>query len=65
MDNHPFIIVYTDTVSPVGEQFFRLAQTLIGILQYLLSNPLLSICLPFEHFLKSLYLQYLFFVYFF
>ena len=64
-DNHPLIIVYIDTVSPVREQFFRLAQKSIGILQYLLSNPLLSICLPFEHLLKSLYLQYLFFVYFF
>jgi len=63
-DNHSFIIVYIDTVSPVREQFFRLAQTSIGILQYLLSNPLLSICLPFEQFLKSLYLQYLF-AYFF
>jgi len=28
-DNHPFIIVYIDTVSPVREQFFRLAQTSI------------------------------------
>jgi len=28
-DNHLFIIVYIDTVSPVREQFFRLAQTLI------------------------------------
>jgi len=65
MDNHPFIIVYIGTVSPVREQFFRLAQTSIGILQYLLSNPILSICLSFEYFLKSLYLQYLLFEYFF
>jgi len=64
-DNHPFIIVYIDTVSPVREQFFRLAQTSIGVLQYLLSNPLFSLCLPFEHLLTSLYLQYFFFVYFF
>ena len=64
-DNYSFIIVYIDTVSPVGEQFFRLAQTSIGILQYLLSNPFLSICLSFEQFLISLYLQYFFFVYFF
>jgi len=33
MDNHPFIIVYIDTVAPVREQFFRLAQTSIRILQ--------------------------------
>jgi len=37
-DNHSFIIVYIDTVSPVREQFFRLAQTSIGILQYFLSK---------------------------
>jgi len=65
MDNHLFIVVYIDTVSPVREQFFRLAQILIGLLQYILSNPLPSICLYFEHFLKSLYSQYLFFAYFF
>jgi len=28
-DNHLFIIVYIDTVSPVSEQFLRLAQTSI------------------------------------
>jgi len=64
-DIHPFIIVYIDTVSPVREQFFRLAQTSIGILQYLRSNPLLSICFYFKDFLKSWYMQYLYFVYFF
>jgi len=64
-DNHSFIIVYIHTVSPIGEQFFRLAHTLIRILQYLLSNPLLSICLPFNHSLKLLYLSYFYYVYFF
>jgi len=64
-DNHLFIIVYIDTVSPVREQFFRPAQTSIRILPYLLSNPLPDICCPFEHFLKSLYLQYFYFAYFF
>ena len=29
-DNHSLFIVYIDTVSPVREQFFRLAQTSIG-----------------------------------
>jgi len=32
-DNHPFITVYIDTVFLGREQFFRLAQTSIGILQ--------------------------------
>ena len=64
-DNHPFIIVYIDTVSPVRDQFFRLTQTLIGILQYLLLEPRLSICLPLEHSLNSLFLQYFYFAYLF
>lgn len=62
MDIHLFIVVYTDTVSPVGEQFFRLAQKSFGILQYLLWNTSLTICLFFEHLMKSLYMHFFFFV---
>jgi len=58
-DNHPFIIVYIDTVSPVREQFFRLAQTSIGILQYLLSKSSSQYMLAFRILLEIVILAIL------
>jgi len=51
MDNHSFIIVYIKAVSPVREQFFRLAHISIRILQLsLLESSHLSLtaysCVP-------------------
>jgi hypothetical protein len=43
MDNHSLFYVYTDTVSPVREQFFRLGQTLIRNTTISLLKLLLSV----------------------
>ena len=58
-DNNPFIIVYIDTVSPVREQFFRLAQTSIGILQYPLSKSSSQYMLVFQTLLEIVLLAIL------
>jgi len=61
MHNHSIILAYIEADSPVGKQFFGLGQKSIGILQYFLSSPPLSICLPFELSSISLYLHCYFF----
>ena len=58
-DNHPFIILYIDTVSPVREQLFRLAQTSIGILQYLLLKSSSQYMLAFRTLLNFVILAIL------
>jgi len=59
MDNHSFVYVYIDTVSPVREQFFRLALTSIRIQYQLLDTSYFSIIWScFKHFSTSLLLSY-------
>jgi len=58
-DNHSSFYVYIDTVSPVREQFFRLAQTLIGIQLYLLSTLLSHYMLAFRTILNFVILAIL------